>query len=102
MQTGHDRKSRRHTRMFCGALTISLIAALWTAACASSPEPPTTALCVRPTVTPCQRPAPPARLETQADLLAAYVDALAAWASCKVEVDKVIEYYRLLEGNNAE
>lgn len=55
-----------------------------------------------PTVTPCPRPAPPTRLETQADLLAAYVDALAAWASCKVEVDKVIEYYRLLEGNNAE
>lgn len=55
-----------------------------------------------PTVTPCQRPAPPARLETQADLLAAYVDALAAWAACKVEVDKVIEYYKLLEGNNAE
>lgn len=55
-----------------------------------------------PTVTPCQRPAPPARLETQADLLAAYVDALAAWAACKAEVDKIIEYYRLLEGNNAD
>lgn len=57
---------------------------------------------MHPIVTPCDRPLPPARLETQADLLRAYVNALAAWAACSAEVDKVIEYYELLEGNNAE
>lgn len=98
MQTRQGRKLIGRARMFCGALTILLTAALWMSACASSPARPTTASCAPPTVTPCPRPAPPTRLETQADLLAAYVDALAAWASCRAEIDKIIEYYKLLEG----
>lgn len=97
MQIGLDRKSSGHTRTPYGALTISLTAALWMNACASSPARPTQSSCVPPTVTACNRPLPPARLETQADLLRAYVDALAAWAACKAEVDKIIDYYRILE-----
>ena len=102
MQTGNGSRSTAHALRRCGVLMILSIAALWMSACASSPAAPTTVSCARPVVIPCQRPAPPARLETQADLLAAYVDALAAWASCRAEVDKVIRYYELLEGNNAE
>jgi hypothetical protein len=37
------------------------------------------------------------RLETQADLLRAYIDTLAAWASCAAEVGKVSRYYEIMQ-----
>lgn len=49
-------------------------------------------------VAPCLPPREPARLETQADLLTAYIDALAAWASCRAEVEKIRRYYEIMEG----
>lgn len=102
MQTEHGRQSTAHAQISFGVLMISLTAALWMDACASSPARPTQSSCAPPIVTACDRPLPPTRLETQADLLRAYVDALAAWAACRAEVDKIIEYYRLMEVKNAE
>lgn len=51
-------------------------------------------------IAPCLPPREPVRLETQADLLTAYIDALAAWASCRAEVEKVRRYYEIMEGAN--
>lgn len=48
-------------------------------------------------VAPCLPPREPAHLETQADLLTAYIDALAAWASCRAEVEKIRRYYEIME-----
>lgn len=38
----------------------------------------------------------------QADLLAAYIDALAAWAVCRTEVEKIRMYYTLTEENDGK
>ena len=51
-------------------------------------------------VAPCLPPPEPLHLDTQADLLAAYVDALAAWASCRAEVEKIRKYYEIMETDN--
>lgn len=66
-------------------------------ACAPSPAPHTINSCVPPAVTPCPPPPRPTTMETEAELLAAYIDALSAWAVCRAEVEKIRNYYLLLE-----
>lgn len=101
MQTHSDRKSKRHGPILRTIWALSWIAASWMPACASSPAPLITAPCVPPPiVSPCLPPPEPVRLDTQADLLAAYIDALAAWAVCRTEVEKIRMYYTLTEGND--
>lgn len=45
----------------------------------------------------CQPPPEPGRLETQADLLLAYIDALSAWKACSLEIERIIQYYEEIE-----
>jgi hypothetical protein len=51
-------------------------------------------------VTRCRPPERPDGLATQADLLRAYVGALAAWAECDAQVRALIDYYETLEKQN--
>lgn len=98
MQTHNDAKSKPHARIWRNVWGLLWIAASSTNACVSSPAPPITVPCVPPpTVTLCTPPPEPTRLETQADLLRAYIDTLAAWASCAAEVGKVSRYYTLMQ-----
>ena len=103
MQTHSDRKSKRHGPIWCTIWALLWTAAASTIGCASSPAPRIEAPCVPPPiVSPCQPPPEPVRLETQADLLAAYIDALTAWAVCRTEVEKIGLYYTLMEGNDGK
>lgn len=86
---------RPKQRKYLWTLAIWILASL-TQACAPSRSMPTTASCAAPPITPCRAPIRPAHLETQADLLSAYIDALAAWAECRAEVEKVRNYYESL------
>lgn len=80
---------RLRRRLPLAVLTLIIL----TPACAPQRSTPTTALCVPPPVTPCRIPIRPEHLETQADLLTAYIDALAAWAECRAEIEKIRSYY---------
>lgn len=79
---------------------LTALAASWIPGCATSPPGPTIALCAAPSVTRCRPPERPGELVTQADLLRAYVGALAAWAECDAQVSALIEYYETLEKKN--
>lgn len=79
---------------------LTALAASWIPGCATSPSGPTTALCAAPSVTRCRPPERPGELVTQADLLRAYVGALAAWAECDAQVRALIGYYETLEKQN--
>jgi len=70
-------------------------------ACASSQLRPIASPFVQnpppPIVRRCQPPPDPGRLETQADLLLAYIDALSAWKACSLEIERIIQYYEEIE-----
>lgn len=103
MQMHVEPRLKPHAQIWRATWELLWTAAFLTTACASSPGPHITAHCVpAPMVTPCQPPREPVRLETQADLLTAYIDALAAWASCRAEVEKVRRYYEIMEGTKDE
>ena len=99
MQMHVETKLKPHAQIWPGKSVLSSILAVSITPCASSPAPRITAHCVpAPMVAPCLPPREPVRLETQADLLTAYIDALAAWASCRAEVEKIRRYYEIMEG----
>lgn len=68
--------------------------------CASSQSKPIASPCVQapaPIIHRCPPPPEPTRLETQTDLLLAYIDALSAWTSCRLEVERLIKYFEEVE-----
>ena len=82
-----------------GPKLAALTAAFLTTACASAPSTPIAPPCVQtptPIVHRCQPPTAPARLDTQTDLLLAYMDALSAWKICAIEIDRLIKFYEEL------
>lgn len=88
------RKFLKKKRQKFAEIVLALMPSLMVA-CASSQSRPTEPpfFAARPVVRPCQPPREPARLDTQGDLLTAYLDALSAWAACRLEVEKIRIFY---------